>query len=72
MKESLAEERIVLQDRLDWRGAKEKLESSFREEEWEEAIRKEMSGRLEVCGLQSSISMQNRRQCIIEYFFRQS
>ena len=46
--ETQAEERSVLQDRLEWRLARERLQASVREDAWEEAFREEMSGQLEV------------------------
>lgn len=48
MMETQAEERSALQDRLEWRLARERIQARVREDEWEGAFREEMSGQLEV------------------------
>ena len=48
MMETRAEERSGLEDRLEWRLARERAQARVREEEWEGAFIEEMSGQLEV------------------------
>ena len=65
MMETQAEERSALQDRLEWRLARERSQARVREDEWEGAFREEMSGQLEV-------RRNNKDAFIVTFVVRQS
>ena len=66
MMETQAEERSALQDRMEWRLARERIQARVREDAWEGAFREEMSGQLEV------MITNNKVAFIVTFVVRQS